>query len=757
MISKRVMASVVAAILAIAAIHPGRAGSAGFPVLKILVEGANRVGHDAILRVMRTRVGEEFDLARVREDVKAIYRMGYFSDVKIDAEEVPDGLHLTVQVVEKPIVSSIAIEGNKEVDTGDLRAVLTIKERTLFQEEKVKESARKMLEVCQNKGWYDANVDSSFTEEADGSIRVSFRVSEGEKLKIVKIRVTGNRYLGEKEIRKGMETKEKGFFSFLTDSGVFKKDRIENDIRRIETLYQNNGFLDSKVSDPEIGREPKGLRVTIHVFEGRQYRVGEVRFSGESGLTEEELRKKGKLKGGDVFSRETLLADVLSLTTVLNDQGHALALVTPLVEKRKEYPLADVTYKMERGDKFRFGKVEVVGNTKTLDRVIRRNLDVDEGRTYTATGLKRSKENLTRITYFKDIKISTAPSDVPREMDVKVEVQEGPTGTLSGGLGFSSLDKLFGVVQVSENNLFGRGWRASLSSQFGARRTVFSVDFRDPYFLDTDYSLLLNAYKTDVEYTDFNRKSQGGRVGIGYSFTRDISASLSLRVDSVEVTDPGDAISTILKEEFAKGTQETRSIAINVIRNTTDKYIDPSRGTVESATVEYAGGPLGGDSDFVKYFLNGKVFFPVTTSTVLSGNVLWGHAISTVGGRVPIFERFFLGGPYSIRGFASRTLSPVDPNTGERIGGNKELVMNVEYLFPLFGEIGFKGVLFFDAGNTWRQGDWPWDGEALKYATGFGIRWYSPMGPLRFEWGWNLNPAPGEAKRVVEFTIGTAF
>src|SRR4030065_1538549 len=175
-------------------------------------------------------------------------------------------------------------------------------------------------------------------------------------------------------------------------------------------------------------------------------------------------------------------------------------------------------------------------------------------------------------------------------MDVKVGVPEGPTGTRSAGLGFSALDKLFGVVQVSENNLFGRGWKASLSAQFGARRTVFSVEFRDPYFLDTDFSLLLNAYQTDVEYTDFNRKSQGGRAGIGYSFTRDTSASLSLRVDSVEITDPGDAVSPILKEELAKGTQQTRSLAFNVIRHTTDKYIDPARGTVEGATGEQAGG-----------------------------------------------------------------------------------------------------------------------------------------------------------------------
>jgi outer membrane protein insertion porin family len=291
---------------------------------------------------------------------------------------------------------------------------------------------------------------------------------------------------------------------------------------------------------------------------------------------------------------------------------------------------------------------------------------------------------------------------------------------------------------------------------------VFSLDFRDPYFLDTDFSLLLNAYNTKTEYTDFDRKAQGGKVGFGYRLTRNTTASLSFRLDSVEVTDPGEAVSPILQEEFDKGTQQTRSLTFNVVRNTTNRFIDPSRGTVESLTVEYAGGPLGGDSDFVKYFLNGKVYFPVTKSTVLSGNLLWGHAISTVGGTVPIFERFFLGGPYSIRGFEARTVSPTDPNTNERIGGNEELVANVEFLFPLVSEIGFKGVLFFDMGNTWAQGEWPWDmkpwnGSSIRYAAGVGLRWFSPMGPLRFEWGWNLDPEPEESKRVVEFTIGTAF
>ncbi|GAB4367744.1 MAG: outer membrane protein assembly factor BamA [Deltaproteobacteria bacterium] len=761
---RRTAALVALSLLLFSAMPPGIGflRAAGFPVLAIEVRGAKRVGADAVRAAMGTRVGEEFDPVQIRRDVKAIYRMGYFSDVRVDAEPVPGGTRLTVIVEEKPIVSSVVIEGNREVDTKDLREALTVKERTLFTDEKVKESERKMVEVFQNRGFYDASVVSSVREEPDGSIRVAFRVTEGEKQKITKIAITGNRAISTRRIRKVMETKEKGFFSFLTDSGTFKKDVLDADIHRIEALYQNNGYLESKVSDPLVERKPGGLSLTIHVYEGRAFKVGTVRFSGESGVSEDALRSRVTLGAGETFSREKLLADVLGLTTLLNDRGYALALVSPGVEKRKDEPVADITYRIERGDRYRFGRVEIAGNTKTLDRVIRRNLDVADGQIYTATGLKTSRENLNRLSFFKDVKISTTPSPEKREMDVRVEVQEGPTGTLSGGLGFSSIDKLFGVIQVNENNLFGRAWRASLNSQFGARRTVFTLNFSDPYFLDTDYSIFLSAYNQRIDYTDFERKGTGGKVGVGRSFGRDVTASLAVRVDDVQVLDPGDSVSQILKEEFSKGTQQTRSLTFSLVRDTTDRRFDPSRGSVASASVEYAGGPLGGDLDFVKYFLNGKIFHPVTKSTVLSGNLLWGHTVSTVGGRVPIFERFFLGGPYSIRGFKQRTLSPVDPNTDEEIGGNKELVANIEYTFPLFNEIGFKGVLFFDAGNTWSQDEWPWkmkpwNGPPFRYAAGFGLRWYSPMGPLRFEWGWNLNPEPGESKRVAEFTIGTAF
>jgi len=729
-----------------------------FRVVAVEVRGASRVAPDAIRKVMATQAGQELDLDKIRQDVKAIYRMGYFRDVTFDTEEIPGGYRLTVVVAEKPIVGAVQIEGNKDVETTDLRAALTVKERSLYQEEKVKESASKLAEVCKNKGYVDASVEASVAEDSEGALRVTFRVVEGERRKIERIVITGNRFYPTKEILKAMDTSEKGFFSFLSDSGVFKKDVLETDVRKLEALYQNKGFLDSKIFEPVVSRGKKGLIVTIRIFEGRQYRVGEIRFSGESGIPEETLRKTVKLARGDLFNRETLMSDLLALTTLVNDEGYAQALVSPGVEKRKEYPVADVTYRFERGTKFRFGKVEISGNTKTLDRVVRYNLDVSDGRTYTATGLKTSKENLTRTSYFKDVKISTAPSTVPGEIDAKVEVQEGPTGTLSGGLGYSSLDKIFGVVQLSENNLFGRGWKGSVNSQFGARRTTYSIDFRDPHFLDSDFSLLLSAYNTRIRYSDFERKTVGGRVGLGYNFTRFTNASITLREDATRILQVQNAASQVLLDEFAKGLQHTRSVTFALNRNTTDKFIDPSRGSVQSGSVEYAGGPLGGDSQFVKYFLNAKAFYPVTATSVFSWNAVWGHVVPTVGGEeVPIFERFFLGGPYSVRGFRSRDLSPKDPNTGEKIGGNKELIGNLEYLFPLVQEIAFKGVLFFDVGNTWAQGQWPWTGDQLRYAAGVWVRWYSPMGPLRFEMGWNLKPGTSESKRVMEFTIGTAF
>ena len=740
------------------ALIAGDVSGAEFNITAIEVRGARRVSPDAVRQNMSTRVGQQLDLDKIREDIKAISRMGYFREVFIDSEEVQGGFRLTVIVAEKPIVGAISIIGNNEVDGTTMREALTIKERSLFSEEKVKESSDKLKEVLQNQGFIDANVRFSVTEEQDGFMRVVFNISEGEKRKIERIIFSGNMYFTRKQIMKKMETNEKGIFSFITKSGVVKRDVLETDILKIEALYNNSGFLDSKVFDPQFQHGKKGMVLLIRVFEGKQYRLGNISFEGDHGLTEETMRETIKLKSGDVFNREELINDLLALTTLVNDEGYAQALVSPGVDKRNEYPVADVTYRFERGAKFHFGKIEISGNTKTYDRVIRRRVEVSEGQTYSATGLKESKENLSRTSYFKDVKIMTTPSDKPGEMDVNVEIQEAPTGTLSGGAGYSTMDGIFGIIQLGENNLFGRGWRSSLSSHFGKRRTMYMFDFTAPFFMDTDYSLLSSIYQTNLEYSDFKRDSVGGRIGTGINLSKYVQASLMFSVDSTRIIDRNNSItSQLIRDEINKGRQQTRSVILSVVRNTTDRFIDPSKGDVYSTTLQYAGGPFGGDSEFFKYLLNYKAYYPVTASTVFSMNFAWGHVISTIGKPVPLYERFFLGGPYSIRGYRARTISPVDPATGEDIGGNKYFVANFEYQFPIAAELGFKGVMFVDTGNTWKRGANPFRDESLWTGYGLGIRWYSPMGPMRFEYGWNLRRPQGEPAGVFEFTVGSAF
>ncbi len=727
-------------------------------IKEIRFSGNKRISEERLRRIIRTKVGDEFDSGKVRQDVKALFGKGFFEDVKVDAEYTEEGVVLTYILVEKPVISRVVVVGNDEIKTSDIEEVLTLKENDYFSEEKVRESERKIRELYENNGYFDVKIKTRIIEREGNRKEVRFSIQEGEKAKIESIEFVGNNFFTDEDLKDMIKTSERGFFSFITGSGTFKKDVFENDMKLIEISYLNNGFLDVKVSGPEVEKGPKGLKLKVVIREGIQYRVGNVELEGE--VPQEILKLKGKfaLKKYRTFSREDMISDILMITRKLQDMGYADAAVIPRYKKRKGTPVVDVTFLVEKGEKYRFGLVNVHGNTKTLDKVIRRQIEVAEGETYTATGLEETKKNLMRLGFFKEVNVTTKKGKEKNELDVDVEVEEAPTGSISGGFGFSSVDKFFGVVQLSENNLFGRGWSLSLNSQIGSRRIIFNLDFRNPYFFDSDWIFRMNAYNTDVEYDEFTRKAKGGRVGFSYPISKYVDTGITLRVDQVKIQDvQTSAENSVLLEEVLKGAQITHSLTWEINRDTRNNYISPTEGSRQSFSVEYAGGFLGGESDFVKYFVEDRHYVPVLDNTVYAFRFLWGHTVSTVGGRVPLFERFFLGGPYTIRGFEGRSITPVDRNTGEEIGGNKELVINNELVIPLYQEMGLKWVFFLDAGNTWRQGDWPRSLGDLRYGAGFGIRWYSPMGPLRFEWGFNLNPKEGEPKRVVEFTIGTSF
>ncbi|NIO17337.1 MAG: outer membrane protein assembly factor BamA [Deltaproteobacteria bacterium] len=732
--------------------------SQGIRIREIQFKGNRKVQEKTLRNLIKSRVGAGLDHRVLQEDIKNIFQTGYFEDVKVDADFSDEGVLLSYILREKQVVFRVSIRGNKEISTDDIRGVVTVKEKDFFSDEKVKESEEKIAALYNNNGYFEVRVTTEIVEREGNRIEIDFDIVEGEKLKIAAVDFRGNNFFSDKELKKAIETKSKGFFSWLTGSGTFKKDVFDNDLIALEVKYLDSGFLDVKIEKPEISKTEKGIKLIIRVFEGIQYRVGEVEITGDLPETMKGLSRTLRTKTFKVFSREKMVKDILDISRKLQDIGYADATVKPNYVKQKKYPVVDIRYEVDKGKKYRFGIVNVKGNTKTLDKVVRRRLAIADGEMYSATGLEQSKANLMRVGYFKDVKVVTKKGAKEREVDVDVEVEEASTGTVSGGFGFSSLDKFFGVVQISENNLFGRGWRLGLNTQFGSRRVIFSLDFRDPNFLDSKWSLTLNGYNTSVEYSEFTRDAKGGRIGFGYPLSRDISTGLTFRVDQVRIEDVDTTITnSVLQQEAEKGAQKTHSVTWDLTRNTTDNFINPTRGMVQSLSVEYAGDPLGGESEFVKYFINQKYYRPVIGKTIYAFNAEWGHAVSTVGGRVPLFERFFLGGPYSIRGFESRSITPIDENTGEEIGGNKEIVINNELIVPLYEEIGLKLILFFDAGNAFRQDDWPSSLSDLRYGAGFGLRWYSPMGPLRLEWGFNLDREDDEASRVVEFTIGTNF
>ncbi len=721
-------------------------------------QGNRKINEKTLRGMIATKEGEEIDYDLIRKDIEKIYSSGYFSDVKVNADFTTSGADITFLLEEKRVVSSVDIRGNDEVGKDELEEVVSIKRNDFYSDDKVNETIRKIVGVYNNHGYFDVQITTELKEQSGNRVGVSFNINEGEERKIVAIDFEGNNFFSGKELIKLMRTKKQGLFSWLTGSGSFKKDVFDNDMNLIEVKYLDNGFLDVKLESPRIVKEGDEVHLKIRIFEGIQYRVGSVKITGGIPDSMKNMGKELRTKPFQVFSREKMVRDILFITKKVQDKGYADASVNPRYVKQKKYPVVDIDFTVNMGNKYKFGMVDIKGNTKTLDKVIRRRLDVADGELYTATGLENSKANLMKLGYFKDVKVTTKKGEMEGELDVEVEVEEAPTGTLSGGFGFSSVDQFFGVIQVSENNLLGKGWRLSLNAQVGSRRVVFNLDFKEPNLFDTKWSFRLNAFNTDVEFTDFTRRSKGGKVGFGYPLSDNVNTSLSLRVDSVKIVDVDtNIVNSVLRDEAEEGAQNTHSLIWSISRDVTDSFIKPTRGSAQSFDIEYAGGILGGDSDFLKYNINHKYYKPFGEDIIYAFNGWWSHAVSTVGGRVPIFERYFLGGPNSIRGFESRTITPKDGNTGEEIGGNKALILNNEILISLYSEISLKWVFFFDVGNTWRQGDWPRNFGELRYGAGFGLRWFSPMGPLRLEWGFNLDPKEDERHRIIEFTIGNAF
>jgi outer membrane protein insertion porin family len=739
------------------------------------------VEDDGIRIRLKARKGQPFKSAVVRDDVKTIYQMGFFDDVKADLSS--DGI-LTYIVKERPYIKEVSIQGNSKVSKEKIEAALGIKPRTILDRDKVSMGVEKVRKLYNDQGYVSAKVDFAIAEEINNQALVLLDIREGKRLLIQKISFEGNHAFSDKKLKKLMATKQKSFLSKFTSRGVLDRDILTNDIAGLSNHYYDHGYIDHNIDEPVILRRKIGIEIVIRIQEKGQYRVGKVEVGGELVEDPEGLLKKVKLTTGQIFRGSRLREDIQALTQTYTNEGFAFARVDPVTRVNHQKKEVDIVLLIKRGPPVHFNRIIIAGNTKTRDKVIRREIRAAEQELVSVRKIKESESALNRTGYFESVALTTKKTNRPGEVDLHVDVKEGRTGSLGGGVGFNTGDGIMLRVNAGEQNLFGRGHSVEAMADIGGTRRDFRLAFTEPYFRDTRVSLSVDTFKSTVEFDEFTSNRLGFGTGTSYplryleapllrrwlpregrkrpgerapSLIDRMRWGMSYRLVKDNVTDVSASASPEVRSEAGKSL--TSAVTPRLTYDSRDHSFIPTKGTQSRTAFKFAG--LGGDNRFIRTDFKARWYH------TLLNNPRWGGAyvlslrgslgLSAIFARsndsdsLPLGQRYFPGNP-AVRGYKARSLGPKD-EFGDVIGGDKQLITSVQLRFPLLKRFGLNGVTFFDSGQAFRQSESIDIGE-LRRSAGFGIRWFSPFGPLAVDFGFALNAEPGDETSLFNFSMG---
>jgi outer membrane protein insertion porin family len=717
-------------------------------IVRVEFRGNRKIEASAINQVLKSVPGNIFTDADLSADIKAIFKMGYFDDVSAEVTDVAEGKVIAFLVEEKPLITEIRIQGNKAVKKDEIEGAMSVRNRQTVNPEKLKTDMEKIKALYDGKGFYNAEIRYAIEKAGERDIRIVVSIVENEKLFIRNISFEGNRTFTTKELKNMMTTNEWGIFHFFSDSGLLKKDQIKQDVGKLNAFYLNNGFINAQIGEPVITYERAGINVKIPVSEGKQFRVGKVAITGDELMTPRaDLLTKLQIRKKDFYDREAIMKDMDYLTQVCNDEGYASADITPRTEPQEKTQTVDVTYEINKAKLVYFNRINITGNNKTRDKVIRRQLSVVEGALYSRTKLKNSYLALNQLRYFEEIDFQSEKGPDETLTDVNIRVKEKATGMFSVGAGYSALDHAVVTGKVSQQNLFGLGQTLNFQASLGSSTQLYDISFTEPWLFDMPLYSKFDIWNLYREYDTYNLDSKGFGATFGYPLYQYVTGYVGYRLSLNNVKDILSTASYYVKKQAGRTTSSGPTVTL--MRDSTDDAMFPSSGSKNSASVEYTGGPFMGDVSYTRYGMSSSWFFPLPLETVIGVRGRIGYMQPNEGKEVPIYERYYLGGINSLRGL--REVGPTDPATGDVIGGLTMLSFNVDYVFPLMKNVGLKGVLFFDTGNSWSAG---YHLSDLRRTTGVGIRWYSPIGPLRLEWGYVLDRKANESPSRWEFTIG---
>ncbi len=731
-------------------------------VKQIAIKG-NRKTDDQTLRAkLKIKEGEIFSPEAVQSEIKNLYGLGYFDQIEAITDPLEGGILLTFVVYEKPVLVEILFEGNDAISTERLKDNVSIPLQTFLDKVTLTRQIETLAALYEKEAYYRAEIVPVIHRVTEEKVTLTFLIKEGEQAYIRKIRLNGVSALKEKKVKKAMETKEYFWLtSWASGSGTYQSETLTADMDRIKDFYLDRGYLQVQVDRPvvTISDDKKWFDITFSVAEGDRFQIGQVEYEGNKLFDTAPLSNSTKSRAGETFSKKKIGEDVRAIVDLYGEQGHIFANASPQVVPRADEKIVDITYRITEDDPYRLRNITIRGNDKTRDWVIRREIRQNEQEIVNTKLLRRSFQRLHNLNFFEHIDI--VPQKVAEgEVDLNVAVQEKSTGTLILGGGYSSVDRLVGQFEVNQGNLFGKGQLLRARSEFGKRRTTYSLTFREPYLFDSTFSGQTDIFNQTRRFgfgfdSEYQERRAGGDLILGKAIGEHIHTSLSYTLETLRVFNVGPAAPDLVQKQAAQGKTITRAVGFSIARDTRDFIFDPKTGTRNALSLEYAGTFLGGDNDYYKVVFESGRFYPGWREHTFSLHGQVGYADGIGEKELPVGERFFVGGINTVRGFRFGKAGPLTQD-GVIKGGNKELFFNAEYLIPLVEEANMKWVFFYDIGKAFDDPD-PIALSGLRKGAGTGIRFISPIGPIRFEWGRNIDPKPGEPSTEFEFSIGTLF
>ena len=732
-----------------------------YHVSKVEIEGTSRIDKEAV-KAQLSAVSGAIRAQAISEDIQSLYNSGFFDQVSVAAIPVEGGkVLLRYTLVEKPVARKIFIKGNDDISEKDLAEVLRIEGKRFVDKNKLIAIMKRAKSFYQGHGFYDATLDYSTVPVGENAVDITFSIEEGKRYRVREIVLRGVSELDQDDIRSSIQTKRyKWWNSWLLGTGRVNKEMMDADKQIIKQYLLDHGRLEGVVGEASVEKRGDGLYVTYDIAEGAEYKIGAISASGDLvNNSERETLSDLKIEVGEIFNASMIREEIFAITDRFGDEGFAFANVVPNTELNRTSGTVDIDFRTARGKKVTINSINISGNEKTYDHVIRRWLTVEEQDTYAGSKIKRSQTLLQRLGYFDEVTIANKPTDRPDVVDLDVVVKEANTGSFSAGAGYSTANGTLFNTKISENNLFGTGRRVNLNLDFGSQISNQILSFDDARINDSWVSGGVDLFRTTRQFNDFDRDLAGGGMSVGYPLERifgewaqDINVNMKYDLQHVRIKDVEDYASQFVKD--SEGKSIASSITPSLVRNTINNPLNPVRGSKQVLSVELAG--LGGDQEYYLVEIRNSLFHPIWETSfgefVLSDRTTFGFGESLDDDPFPLFKRFFPGGINSVRGYRNRTLGPEDEN-GREYGGSKQVVNNLELIFPLINSAGFRGVVFYDIGQAFDDNE-SIGIDQMRQGWGYGVRWMSPLGPIRVEFGYPINRQPGERGVQTMFSFG---